>query len=379
MSSTHFDNDAISFAERALTLVDQGRFTATYKYAVLLGLMDLALELSSKSGRPPQTLTTKQLAEKIIEIYWPHTNPFMVTQKKSRVLLQNQGRDGSQAEIINLISQFRSNKTIGEWAPYFAAKFADAEGFKKLVNKVEWKLIEMPLPKLQRIGSHIRPFIYTINWDDDIAYKTVAAYQRGEESDFDNRIILRSHVGEYLVRLNSLLRPLIQREWSLKVAQLNKLEESKLQNFLFESARAGAAVMCGDLAELQEHRCFYCNEKLAKTQDAKPEVDHFIPWARYPNDNLANYVVAHSKCNRDKRDYLAGNQHIAHWVKRVEQPSTVTDLNTIAAKHKWLINEQAAQGVASAIYLHLQPEVELWKMGKEFEVANTKYIKELFS
>ena len=36
--------DAIRFAERVLELLDDGRYTATYKYAVLLGLMDLCLE-----------------------------------------------------------------------------------------------------------------------------------------------------------------------------------------------------------------------------------------------------------------------------------------------------------------------------------------------
>ena len=36
--------DTIAFAERVLTLLDDGSFTATYKYAVLLGLTDLCLE-----------------------------------------------------------------------------------------------------------------------------------------------------------------------------------------------------------------------------------------------------------------------------------------------------------------------------------------------
>lgn len=38
------DRGAIGFAEKVLGLLDEGRFTATYKFAVLLGLMDLCLE-----------------------------------------------------------------------------------------------------------------------------------------------------------------------------------------------------------------------------------------------------------------------------------------------------------------------------------------------
>ena len=34
----------LALAERILELLDQGRFTATYKYAVLLALLDLSLE-----------------------------------------------------------------------------------------------------------------------------------------------------------------------------------------------------------------------------------------------------------------------------------------------------------------------------------------------
>lgn len=38
------ERGAIEFATRLLALLDEGQFTATYKYAVLLGLMDLCFE-----------------------------------------------------------------------------------------------------------------------------------------------------------------------------------------------------------------------------------------------------------------------------------------------------------------------------------------------
>jgi hypothetical protein len=68
--------DAIGFAEKVLELLDEGRYTATYKYAVLLALIDLCLEGTQASGAPPAMVTTRQLADKIVEIYWPHTVPF---------------------------------------------------------------------------------------------------------------------------------------------------------------------------------------------------------------------------------------------------------------------------------------------------------------
>jgi hypothetical protein len=49
----------IALAEKVLALLEEGRFTATYKYAVLLALVDLCLENTSKTGTAPATLTTR--------------------------------------------------------------------------------------------------------------------------------------------------------------------------------------------------------------------------------------------------------------------------------------------------------------------------------
>jgi len=52
----HLDPHApLALAERILELLDQGRFTATYKYAVLL---DLCLENAARDGAAPDLLTT---------------------------------------------------------------------------------------------------------------------------------------------------------------------------------------------------------------------------------------------------------------------------------------------------------------------------------
>lgn len=70
------DRGPLAFAEQLLTVLREGRFVATYKYAVVLGLMDLCLEQSSRSGAAPTSVTTVQLAQKIIQLYWPHARPF---------------------------------------------------------------------------------------------------------------------------------------------------------------------------------------------------------------------------------------------------------------------------------------------------------------
>ena len=105
------ERGAIGFAEKVLELLDEGRYTATYKYAVLLALMDLCLEYSTKNGGAPSSVTTRQLAGAVLELYWPHTVPF--GKGPQRVLLQNQpSRGGGQAAIIELIRRFRTKHGV---------------------------------------------------------------------------------------------------------------------------------------------------------------------------------------------------------------------------------------------------------------------------
>jgi hypothetical protein len=71
------------------------------------------------------------------------------------------------------------------------------------VPSVEWILVKMPLPKLQRIGREVVHFMYQIRWDDDV--------RRGEfNSDaFDNQVRFVGEAGDHLVRLAPLIRPLV--------------------------------------------------------------------------------------------------------------------------------------------------------------------------
>lgn len=126
--------------------------------------------------------------------------------------------------------------------------------------------------------------------------------------EFDNRIIIRPGVTSALIQLNGLLRPLIQRSWALKVARLNQLDDAVLHDFLFGQERSALARVRTPLAELQDDRCFYCAERL----DRRMDVDHFLPWAQVPNDNLENLVIAHPRCNGAKRDFLPDLSHLPH-------------------------------------------------------------------
>ena len=363
MSGPGPDRGAIALAERIFTVLDQGAFTATYKYAVLLGLLDLCLENAERTGAAPEVLTTRQLSEKVLDLYWPHTRAW-----PSGTLRQSSGPGGGQAEIVRRIEHLRNHLGGNRSVPMSAARVAAPGKFEQVCRFVEWKLIEMPLPRLQVVGREAVPFLYTINWTAAVKPQDVRVYQETGGGAFDNRILLLPGVGEHLVALNSLLRPLLQHRWAVKVAELNQLDEYELERFLFGVERTSLERVRSPLTELQDNRCFYCAEKLSRGDALAPEVDHFIPWSRHPDDGLTNLVVAHRRCNGWKRDFLAAPEHVAHWRARVEEECrTAAELVVIAKRIGWLHRPERTLSVARAVYLHLPDDARLWVRHTDFE------------
>jgi hypothetical protein len=127
-ATAQHDRGAIGFAEKLLELLEEGRYTATYKYAVLLALLDLSLECTEQSGAPPDSFTTRQLTEKIIEIYWRQTSPF-AGDGLATILRQNRG---GQAEIVTLILRFRSRHGRDPSTPIWQARTASPREFREV-------------------------------------------------------------------------------------------------------------------------------------------------------------------------------------------------------------------------------------------------------
>ena len=144
------------------------------------------------------------------------------------------------------------------------------------------------------------------------------------------------------------------------VAQINKMESSELESFLFGSARVSLEKARNPIWELQERRCFYCGDRIAKASSG--EVDHFVPRARYPDDGLHNLVVAHRKCNNNKRDILASSGHVENWAARNGTACGVhADLTAIAGEIGMEADREKTLGVARGIYLSLPVGAMLWE------------------
>jgi len=280
------------------------------------------------------------------------------SRRKRRAPANNRG----QAEIVSRIARFRQHSVGDATAPLTTARLAAPAAWQQLVAYIEWKLIEMPLPRLQQVGAAHQPFIYEIGWTTTIT--------RGEteQPGFDRRLKLIGEAGEHLVTLAGLLRPLIQRHWTLTIARLNRtlLDDADLDEFLFGVARAALNPIRPDLHELQEGQCFYCSAPIK----GRVEVDHFIPWTRHPDNGLENLVAADARCNNAKRAFLASAEHVERWAARFSQQPLAQALADISHARRWPREPERTLSIARSIYLRLPADTPTWVSANHFAAVD---------
>lgn len=354
----------LRFGEKVLAVLEQGSFTATYKYALLLAIIDALLEGTAVDGSPPQTITTRELARKTIDLYWPQCRDF-VSARGTGLLRQN---TSGQAEIVTAVTRFREGSSRTTLTHSQAAQERPAP-YELLLDRVEYKLVQMPIPRLQRFGTAEERFIYDFNWDKLIGRRAVLREPLV--------ITMVPGAAEALVQIAGLLRPLIQRQWAAMVASVNRtlVEDSQLEEFLFGIDRTSLARVRSDLTDVQDRRCFYCDHVLKGT----PHVDHFIPWSRHPDNNICNLVVADSGCNGRKRDFLAAPGHLERWLDRMADPQTTHVLSSIASRRLWEHEPGRSIGAARALYLRLSDDTPLWLTDNDFVSADLRAIQGLFA
>src|SRR5262249_18064441 len=168
-----------------------------------------------------------------------------------------------------------------------------------LVAEVDQVVCKMPLWKLQTVGDVRLEFLY-------------------ENLGRGNRITLKPGVAYCFRAFYELIRDLIEGAWVRFVQKLNvnKLGNiSDLGRFVFGKGGACLEAYRPILLDVQKGVCLYCQKPLSR----QSEVDHFVPWSRYPADLGHNFVLAHDKCNNAKADYLAAENHLAAWVERNQE------------------------------------------------------------
>jgi 5-methylcytosine-specific restriction endonuclease McrA len=279
----------VQFLRNVQRLLAEGLFVASYKFALLHALADLAVLKGEDSGASLE-LDTRDIAAKFVELYWRQCRPFQVGGGDAGLVLQQ--NTGKQAAIISKIVD--SQQKCG--ASLFRLRQATPVGWSDLVAGVDDVVRTMPLWKLQTVGEERLDFLY-------------------ENLDRGSRITLKPGVAYCLRAFYGLLRDLIQGAWVRFVQKVNANRlgnATDLGTFLFGEERASLEAYRPILMDVQHGTCLYCQKKLS----SQTQVDHFIPWSRYAADLGHNFVLAHDKCNNAKSDYLAAEKHLAAWAER---------------------------------------------------------------
>ncbi len=203
--------EQIQFMVNIQRLLDEGLFTASYKFALLLALADLSIEEGDDSG-DPLSLTTYAIAEKFVQYYWRQAVPY-ANADRATILQQNADR---QAVIVNLGRDARQ-----VYGDSLVAAMRDHAGWRRLVQRAARVVREMPLWRLQRIGKEEFTFLY--------------------EHHGDGRTIrLRPGMAYCFRKFHALISDLVRGSWVRYVRQQNLGvlgETADLNEFLFGSER----------------------------------------------------------------------------------------------------------------------------------------------
>jgi hypothetical protein len=333
----------IRFLRDIQRLLAEGSFVASYKFALLHALADLAVLKGDDSGAPLD-IDTRDIAAKFVELYWRQCRPFLLSGDQGGIILQQ--NTGKQAAIISKIAD--SQQACD--GAMFRLRQSSPERWSALVTEVDHVVRIMPLWKLQTVGAERLDFLY-------------------ENLDRGTRITLKPGVAYCLRNFYELLRDLIEGAWVRFVQKLNAENLGSLSDlgtFLFGQARSSLDAYRPILFDVQKGVCLYCQKPLLR----QTQIDHFIPWSRYPADLGHNFVLAHRQCNGDKSDFVAAEQHLAAWARRnadsrdelnerLIEASLPCDLSATVQIARWIyLQTEKANGqvwVARREMMHLSP------------------------
>jgi hypothetical protein len=307
--------DQIVFLTRVQKVLDEGQFVATYKFALLIALIEIAIERGDDSGAPLD-IALEWLAEKFIELYWNHSKPF-----GGAVLSQNKGTNIAVLGRIQALQAETLSLAEARRAPQWHATT------RAIAHIIE----TMPLFRLQLLRGNQRiPFLY-------------------DEEMVNGTIRLKPGAAYCLRKFSTLVGALARNGWLREVRDNPRNAYAmgatqSLETFLFGDERVPLRRVRDVLLPVQEGRCFYCAGPLTDAM----HVDHFVPWALYPSNLGHNFVLADQLCNEDKSDLLADVSHLRRWCTRNE--TSGAQLAEAFMAHGLLADLNASRSIARWAY-----------------------------
>lgn len=289
-------------------LFSEGEFTATYKFALLIALADLAVERGNDDGEPLH-LAFREIAAKFVELYWQQTAPYLRGTSSAVLLAADSGAEhalyqttNGQALVVSAIKAFQS-----QHPGLNPNGLRDEVAFRPLLTKIAETIRKQPAQFLQNFAGKPDAFLYELS---------------------PGGLLLLPGVAFCLRRFQPLVHQLSRNGWVRQIKAISQNaallgDTDDLEAFLFETPRQTLVAISANLRRVVDSRCFYCG---GRVHDA--DVDHFVPFSLYPRDLIHNFVFAHPTCNRSKSDTLAALMHVENWRAYIDRHDD--DLREIA-------------------------------------------------
>lgn len=313
----------INFLRNIQWLLESSSYTSTYKFALLMAITNLSIESGINDDRPC-CLTYLQLAEQFIQLYWNQTLPF--ADKNSDSVLKQSNTPG-QAKVISSILSLQEQTQTTSLPKARTHKVLWQQTLKEVAHTVKMN----PAKYLQSVNNNIsREFLFTYD-------------PRAKE------LTLKTGIAYCFTRFSNIINKLCQQYWTEFVRknrhnQTFFSDDIDLQSFLFTSSRQPLSLLAPVLLDSQNGQCFYCQKRL----NDKLEVDHFIPWSKYPVDTIHNFVLTDRRCNNSKRDYLAEEMFYHKWLTRNQSYGNVIAQET--QKLGFIINLERSETISQWAY-----------------------------
>jgi hypothetical protein len=326
----------LDFLRRVGRILDEGRFTTTYKFALLVALANLSVKHGADDDRRLE-LALPMIAREFADLHWGMSRPFGSQHGK---VLRFATDKRKQASVILAVA---SHAATGRATHARERRYRSAED--ALLRSIATTIRRDVLYRLQAVGpassSGAAPA-------DQFLYEHPADPR---ECGRMQSIVLKPGVAACFRSLAQVVVPMVQARWALWVRRNNPeiCPDAEVETFLFGSPRINLLEHARPLYELQRGRCFYTGARLRSTADGA--VDHFLPRARYALDDPLNLVLAKKTVNGSKRDFLASERHLEAWrLRNSDLPALGWPESADSSRHAGAATWQSTRRLAAWLY-----------------------------
>ncbi|MDL9947202.1 HNH endonuclease domain-containing protein [Gordonia sp. ABSL11-1] len=334
--------DPLTLGQKLVAVLESGRRTATYKLAVLMALLDLAVESVPDDANDVVDINLDDLTTRVIELYWRQMRPL----DGHRLRQSSDGR----GVIFDAVAHLRSSVTGAHRTP--SVDLVVAQGSPECIAAhatVKQALVRYPLKLLQNLttGADNERFLYDDSWMGTGSKRVIAEH--------GNALTLFPGVCVTLARLAPLLKPAFQLAWVDDVRRMNRsvLDDGPdLAHHLFGADRISLQRAGDALTQEFGASCFYCDASVR----AARHVDHLLPWSRVGIDGLTNLVLACAGCNSSKSDLLPAPEHVGRALARGR-----TVLDQLAVEINWPSQYDRVVSAGRGLYTTQPMSTPVWQ------------------